>query len=458
MPDSLRLVDGGYMRRPDIHHIIQELYNLHCVEVIGFSNIGKSALLRLLAQADIWTQELGEAGNEFLPVYIDCNRMLGMSDQGFYELILRCLQESSPPLAGSPELVGAYETLVTPASEFQVPLSFNRGLTAVLQSTRRKLVLLFDEFDEPFAQIDSRVYLNLRALKDRYKETLTFVTAVGRPLISQRPEDHCGEFCELFSHHAWYLAPLTRSDVDRFVHRYITLHEVEIMAADIDFIYEWGGGHPRLLEAICRLLAEAIGNAKSNSHDPVERWQLHRSVARNLRANENVQLECEKIWQRLSALEQQELLGLFVAGHQADQAVLTQLMRQHLLRKGEGKAQFFCRLMSEFVQRQAIQPHANASALWVNIESGEVLVDNKPVETLTNLEYRLMLLLFQNADKIIDKYQIVSHVWGDDYMDEVDDARIEKLISRLRQKIERDPSSPHFVTTVRGRGYRLVTE
>ncbi|HRW04363.1 MAG TPA: winged helix-turn-helix domain-containing protein [Caldilineaceae bacterium] len=458
MPDSLRLVDGGYMRRPDIHHIIQELYNLHCVEVIGFSNIGKSALLRLLAQADIWTQELGEAGHEFLPVYIDCNRMLEMSDQGFYELILRCLQESSPQLAALPDLVGAYETLVTPSSEFQVPLSFNRGLTTALQSTRRKLVLLLDEFDEPFSQIDSRVFLNLRALKDRHQGALTFVTAVGKPLTNQRPGDHCGEFCELFSHHTWYLAPLTRSDVDRFVRRYVTIHEVELTGADIDFLYEWAGGHPRLLEAICRLLAHAVESANSSTTDPIERWQLHRSVARSLRADETIQLECEKIWQRLSEVEQQELLGLFAADHQPDQLVLASLMRQHLLRKGEGKPQFFCRLMSEFVQRQALHTQSETSALWVDMESGEVLVDDKPVETLTNLEYRLMLLLFQNADKIIDKYQIVSHVWGDEYIDEVDDARIEKLVSRLRQKIERDPSSPHFLTTVRGRGYRLVTE
>lgn len=458
MPDSLRLVDGGYMRRPDIQHIIQELYNLNCVEVIGFSNVGKSALLRLLANADVWTQELGEAGHGFLPVYIDCNRMLEMSDQGFYELILRCLQESSTQLAALPDLVGAYETLVTPSSEFQVPLSFNRGLTTVLQSTKRKLILLIDEFDEPFAQIDSRVFLNLRALKDRHRETLAFVTAVGKPLTSQRPGDHCGEFCELFSHHTWYLAPLTRPDVDRFVRRYITVHEVELMGPDIDFIYEWGGGHPRLLEGICRLLADALETAKSDSNDPVERWQLHRSVARQLRADENIQLECEKIWQRLSPEEQQELLGLFTADHQANTAIVATLMRQHLLRKGEGKPQFFCRLMSEFAQRQALHSQSHTSALWVDVDSGEVLVDSEPVETLTNLEYRLMLLLFQNADKIIDKYQIVSHVWGDEYIDEVDDARIEKLVSRLRQKIERDPSSPHFLTTVRGRGYRLLTE
>lgn len=458
MPDSLRLVDGGYMRRPDVNHIIQHLYNLRCVEVIGMSNIGKSALLRLLAQPDVWTQELGEAGNEFLPVYIDCNRMLEMSDHGFYELILRCLQESSPQMANSSELAGAYETLVTPASEFQVPLSFSRGLTTILQSTRRKLVLLFDEFDEPFSQIDSRVLLNLRALKDRYQGTLAFVTAVGRPLVMQRSDDHCGEFCELFSHQSWYLAPLTRSDVDRFVRRYVTVNEVEFIGADVDFIYEWGGGHPRLLDAICRLLAAALSSTKNDLGDPLERWQLHRTVARQLRSDDIVQMECEKIWQRCTEEEQAEMQGLFTADYANNPAIIEQLIRMHLLLKATGKPVFFCQSMTEFVQRHAIQTDDAASAIWVDVDSGEVLVDGSAVDTLTNLEYRLMLLLFQNADKIIDKFQIVSRVWGDEYIDEVDDARIEKLVSRLRQKIEQDPSTPQFLTTVRGRGYRLVTE
>lgn len=457
MPDSLRLVDGGYMRRLDIHHIIQNLYNLNCVELIGFSNVGKSALLHLLAQADVWTQEVGEAGQEYLPVYIDCNRMLEMSDQGFYELVLRCLQESSPQLAGLTPLAQAYETLVAPASEFQVPLSFNRGLTAVLQSTQRKLILLFDEFDEPFAQIDSRVFLNLRALKDRYKSTLAFVTATEQPLTRQRPGDHCGEFCELFSHRSWHLAPLTRSDVDRFVRRYVSVHDTEFIAADIDFIYDWCGGHPRLLEGICDLLADTLETVAERPPDPMQHQQLHRQIARQLRSNENMQLECTKIWNKCTDAEQSELLGLFVTDHHADPQILAQLTRQHLLLKSESAPQFFCRYFSEYVQRKVLQTHPISSAIWVDVDSGEVLVNGNTVDTLTNLEYRLMLLLFQNPDKIMDKFQIVSHVWGDDYIDEVDDARIEKLVSRLRQKIEQDPGNPHFLTTVRGRGYRLIT-
>jgi DNA-binding response OmpR family regulator len=458
MPETLRLADGGYMRRTDIHQIIQYLYSLQSVEIIGFSNVGKSALMRLLAQHDVWTQELGEAGSEFLPVYIDCNHMLAMNDHGFYELVLRALQERSGELAQLPELAAAYATMISPVSDFQVPLSFNRGLNAVLQATTYKLILLFDEFDEPFGQVDSRVFINLRALKDRYSNRLAYVTATEQPLVSRRPEDHCAEFCELFSHHTWRLAPLTRSDVERFVRRYMTDFDIHFTGPDIDFIYEWAGGHPRLLNGVCRVLEAALERAGPTASDATARWELHQQVAQHLRQDEELAIECEKIWRKLPAAEQQAMTALAQPTLSADETTLAGLLRQHLILRVEGRYQSFCRLFADFVQRQTATPTPPTGQLWVDTDRGEVLVNGRPVETLTNLEYKLLSLLFTHRDKLIDKYQIVTNVWGEAYIDEVDDARIEKLVSRVRQKIETDPSTPKFLTTVRGRGYRLVVE
>ncbi len=134
---------------------------------------------------------------------------------------------------------------------------------------------------------------------------------------------------------------------------------------------------------------------------------------------------------------------------------MARLTRRHLIKQVEGRYQPFSRLFAEFVRRRAMERHDSAT-LWVDAESGDVLVNGVPVEPLTNLEYKLMLLLFQNGERIVDKYQIVTEVWGEEYLDEVDDARVEKLVSRLRQKIEPDAGEPVFVTTVRGRGYRLA--
>ncbi len=458
MPDSLRLADGSYMRRQDVQSIIEFLLEMHSVEVIGFSNVGKSALLRLLAQRDVWTQELGEIGRGYFPVYVDCNRMLDLSDQGLYELILRCLQESNQDLSELAELRSAYESLVAPGSDFQVPLSFNQGLTAVLTASETRLVLLFDEFDEPFTNIHARVFLNLRALKDRYQQRLVYVTATGTPLISLRSEDHSDEFCELFSHRSWYLAPLTRPDQERFVRRYARAYESSFTTADIDFIGEWSGGHPRLLNTVCRILDRTIADDQGEDREPVERWELQRLAVRSLRNDPELLRECEKIWNGCNDAEQIELLNLSSTDHDGDPAVLQGLNRRHILLSIEGSYRPFSRLLAEYIQRKIVQSQSGSSSLWVDVDSGEVLVNRTPVDTLTNLEYRLMLLLFQNSNKIVDKYQIVTQVWGDNYIDEVDDARIEKLVSRLRQKIEQDTGNPQFLTTVRGRGYRLLVE
>lgn len=459
MPRTLRLADGSYMRRSDVQSITNYLLDVQCVEVVGFSNIGKSALLRLLAQNDLWIQELGEAGNEILPVYIDCNRMLEMSDQGFYELVLRCMQESSTDLRDLPELAEAYEGLVNPSSEFQIPLSFNRGLTLGLQATQRKLVLLFDEFDEPFAQVDPRVLLNLRALKDRHSAQLAYVVAVVQPMSSRPLEnEHQSEFCELFNHRTWHLAPLTHSDVERAIRSYMEAYETPFVAADFDFIYQWSGGHPPMLEGVCRALEDALDAADPELADPSVRWPLHRQVVKQMRSNEALKYECERIWSALSEEEQNTLLSLFRADETSDPAVLAGLYRNHILLRTENQPRLFARLLAEYIQRKVVQEQPEGATLWVDVDSGEVTIDGQPVDTLTNLEYRLMLLLFQNVDKIVTKYQIVTSVWGESYIDEVDDARIEKLVSRLRQKIEPDASTPAFLSTIRGRGYRLSLE
>lgn len=456
MPRTLRLPDGGYMRHHDIHHIINYLQDMHSVEVVGFSNIGKSALLRLLAETDVWVQEIGHAGQNVVPIYVDCNRMLEMSDQGFYEVILRSLVEANLDIASSADLKAAYDNLIAPKSEFQIPLSFNQGLTAVLQSVSGPLVLLMDEFDEPFSHIDPRVFLNLRALKDRYNSELVYVTATVEPLATFRQdEEHSSEFGELFRHRAWHLAPLTHPDTKRSIRRYQDVYDAPFIEDDYDFIYEWAGGHPTLLDAVCRMLEDAL-EAADEEQPTTKRREIHQTVARKFRSTNDILYECTKIWDTLDESAQEALTALVVANEEADLTVVNKLCDQHILRKVEGKPQFFCRIFADFVLRQVAQERPESASLWVDIDSGEVTIGGKPAETLTNLEYKLMLLLFQNADKIIDKFQIVTSVWGDSYIDEVDDARIEKLVSRLRQKIEPDPSNPVFLSTVRGRGYRLV--
>jgi hypothetical protein len=99
---------------------------------------------------------------------------------------------------------------------------------------------------------------------------------------------------------------------------------------------------------------------------------------------------------------------------------------------------------------------ADQSGLWIDTQTGDVLVEGRRVESLTALEYNLLRLLYANAGRLCSKEEIIQQVWGTEFVGQIDDSRVEKLVSRLRRKIEPVPGRPQYVRTVRGRGYRFV--
>lgn len=91
----------------------------------------------------------------------------------------------------------------------------------------------------------------------------------------------------------------------------------------------------------------------------------------------------------------------------------------------------------------------------IDTATGMVKVDGESIEPpLTDLEYQLLLSCYNNDGAILSKKQITSRVWRDNSAIAHDD-RIYKLISRLRQRIETNPSDPIYLRNVRGRGYRF---
>ncbi len=85
-------------------------------------------------------------------------------------------------------------------------------------------------------------------------------------------------------------------------------------------------------------------------------------------------------------------------------------------------------------------------------EAGALTRDGDPV-TLTRTEFRLLCELVEHAGLVLSREQLLDRVWGYDYFG---DARlVDAHVRRLRTKIERDPSDPEFVVTVRGFGYKF---
>lgn len=93
--------------------------------------------------------------------------------------------------------------------------------------------------------------------------------------------------------------------------------------------------------------------------------------------------------------------------------------------------------------------------LTVDKEKHRILVDDNEVH-LTPIEYKLLILLISNRGKVITHSQISKEVWG--YGETGDSKSIRVFMASLRRKIEKDPSSPKFILTEIGVGYRFIDE
>jgi len=73
---------------------------------------------------------------------------------------------------------------------------------------------------------------------------------------------------------------------------------------------------------------------------------------------------------------------------------------------------------------------------------------------LTTREFELLRLFLQREGEALPREEIVRRVWGYNY--DGTDRTLDNFVSRLRQKLEPEPSSPRHFLTVRGVGYRFV--
>lgn len=450
------------LRQADLAYLLDCIKDGRSCAVIGLSNVGKSWLLRALTRQEVHNAHLGAQVAEFIFVYIDCNLMLELSEQGFYEAVLRAtrdvLDEEGVDEALLAEMETHYQGVVESSHPFRVPLSFNEAIIALGEGLRRRIVFLFDEFDEPFKALDGRVFLNLRALRDRYGSGLCYVTATEQALNEVRTEPAVSEFSELFAGRMHWLGMLEPSDAAQLVEAQAAVEDATLEMDQVEFVLKQAGGHPGLIQATTQLLLHLEAGAPQDL-----RQQGLTLVRDTLDSDPIVHAECAKLWDQQTDEEREALMRWVTLGvEEVDKAQLHSLQRKGLLTplrsdgRSSGELRIFGRLFERFTRRQRLIQEGTTEGVVLDIDAGEAWVDGVRVPTLTDLEYRLLLLLYGRLSKICDKYQIVEAVWGESYIDKVDDARIEKLVSRLRAKLERDPSDPRYLITVRGRGYKLI--
>jgi two-component system KDP operon response regulator KdpE len=164
------------------------------------------------------------------------------------------------------------------------------------------------------------------------------------------------------------------------------------------------------------------------------------------------------VTERLRKWTKTPILVLSARGQESDKIAALDAGADDYLTKPFGIGELLAR-MRVALRHAARTPEAESACAF-----GDVRVDlvkrevsrGVAVVHLTPREYKLLVILAKNADRVVTHRQLLREVWGPNAVEQTHYLRV--YMAQLRQKLEVDPARPRYLTTEAGVGYRLRVE
>jgi DNA-binding response OmpR family regulator len=150
------------------------------------------------------------------------------------------------------------------------------------------------------------------------------------------------------------------------------------------------------------------------------------------------------------------IIMLTAKAREVDKVVGLELGADDYITKPFGMMELIARV------RAALRRHSVADEKPASIEAGALVLDRAshavsidgfPIE-LRPREFDLLAALMENRGRPMSRQALLRKAWGED--EYIDQNTVDVHVRRLREKIERDPSAPIYVITIRGVGYKFV--
>ncbi len=112
--------------------------------------------------------------------------------------------------------------------------------------------------------------------------------------------------------------------------------------------------------------------------------------------------------------------------------------------------ELIARIKLQFRQQASPARTFQAGGVELDASSRQVRLDGAPL-SLTATEFRLLEYLMSRPGVVFSREQLLNAVWGQDRA--ITDRAVDVYVLRLRQKVEKDPTAPTLIHSVRGFGY-----
>ena len=416
--------------------------------LIGLRGAGKSNFLRFLLRNDVRQHYLGHKHSDFLFVLVNLLSLAEHAEWAIYESILDRLVDQLRLSEVEGRSVEKITSLHWDVIRSRNPLigrrAVERCMDILCQQLAQRIVLLFDEFDTVFQTLDPSTFRCLRAIRDAHKGQVSYIVVTTNDLAHLRDDlskvDH---FYRLVSRNVCDLGLYAEVDARQMMRYLASERSTELSVGDTTSLIKLSGGHAGLLKATLSLLWNTRYGGNLEKLVPA------------INDEPAIQAECKKVWQSLSKSEQTALCDL-VGGAQADPQTLRRLKLKGLVRESQAQFSLFSLVFEDFVHQQA--PPSSIGTV-ISRSPRIVQIEGQHIKGLSELEFETLCYFYKRKGEVCTKDELIENVYHQQYDRRgggIDDARLQTLISRLREKIEPNRRRPRYIITIRGEGYKFV--
>lgn len=422
---------------------------------MGLPGIGKTNAVH-------WIRNhiLKDYKSKILLAQLDLNDLISLNDLEFYRLLLLELYQAiSEQLPKKQLKTFTYDKYHEAISCNDTLLTFNaikQILAKLLAEIDLKVVFLLDDFDEKLKSLNKSVFNGITALRALHKTRIIYLFVSGQDLEAIFPPDKIGELYNLIHYNKHWLYPLNKEENFKLTDEFADILETKISTKAKERIWELSGGHAWYTKTLTKIIIE-----KEEEYDcPLEELSENSTIrSRGKQILVSLPPKYKGIIKRIS-------LGEKVAKSEIPEF----LIKTETIKFEGDKPKFFSPLFESYVKSLVLKKSASTLSnhsqyegskhgLSIDIKHRVILKDKKPLKTtFTKGEFNLLKYFFRNESLAISREEVAEVIWGKNANQKYSDWAIDKIISRTREKIEDDSRKPKHLLTLRGVGFKFISE
>jgi hypothetical protein len=417
----IRTIESIYpdnFRSAETETLIAALRSNYSLELVGMKRVGISNFLRFLLSH----QNQLEGGSEFVFIPVDLNDLVERAIFPFWRLSLKRIVDAVAASNADEQLKERLSHLLGSAIQFKdLFLTYDavRETLVAITEAGLKPVIFFIRFDRLKGVITADLYNNLKGLRDACGQNLNYVFTSYRPLSFIAPYVFGKATFTGFSK-VIYIRPLDYADFKNLVKIQALRSGISMHPGLSDWLFSITGGHVHYA-LLCLIVMQ---ENKSKLRKLEELYALFKK-------DERISMESEELFTSLERSEQNLILG----GLPAKIPAGSYLLESGLLTGKPGKYKIFSPFFAEYLAELSLKQQQSST-------------------TLTRKENSLFDLLREKENTIVPREELALTVWPEYKEIGISDWSIDRLVSRLRNKLKQ--MSPEFqIKTVRTRGFKL---